>query len=125
LFPCFESVFAMALTITKHPQDALYYIDYAQNHYPGKHASIDPGFYKSMQLLKAICLFMVGERQASEKLFLQIRPAQFYFLTKKINTIYYLILEAFLKKNSARTSEQLEEVVKQTGFVRFLQFNQF
>jgi hypothetical protein len=124
-FPCFEYVFAIALTITKHFQEALYYIDYAQKHYPGKHASIDPGFYKTMQLTKALCLFMTGERKGAEKFYAQIRPAQFYFLTRKINTILYVILEVYLRKNTTTAEEQLAELVRQTGFTRFLQYTHF
>jgi hypothetical protein len=122
LFPCFEYVFSAALMLTGHYQEALYYTNFARRNYPGKHAYMDQGYYKTMQITRAIALVKTGEKEESEKIFEQLRPSQFYFMTKKLNTILYLLLRKYLNKPTTKVNEQIDRLIEETGFVRLKSF---
>jgi hypothetical protein len=48
LFPCFEYMIGGALVVTKQYSEAIYYLDYALQNYPGRHSYLDSGFYESL-----------------------------------------------------------------------------
>jgi len=122
MFPCFEYVFTIALVLTGHYQEALYYMDYAEKNYSGKHSYIDQGYYKTMQLIQGIALARLQEKEQAESIYRQIRPSQFYFLTKKTNTILYILLAGLIKKKNATMDHQLATLVQETGFKKLEQF---
>lgn len=120
-FPCFEYVIAPALLMTGHFDEALYYINYALEHYPERRASIEEGLYQTFDLLKALTLIKNGKRIEAENLYQQIRPSTFYFLTKKTNIIMYLILTKYLNRSNAKSDQQLMDLIEQTGFKKLLE----
>ncbi|HJW15650.1 MAG TPA: hypothetical protein VJ499_00940 [Flavisolibacter sp.] len=120
-FPTFEYVFSIALTLTQHFTEALYYLEQAETKYKWKHSYVDDGLYETMRLLKAIALARTDQKQKAREQFDALKPSKFYFLTKKTNTIFYLLLAGYLNKLNPRSEAQLEELVKETGFVKLLE----
>ncbi|MEO5893969.1 MAG: hypothetical protein ABIQ31_27170 [Ferruginibacter sp.] len=118
LFPHFEYVIAPALLLSGHPEEALYYIDYAFNNYPDKDTRMEQGFYQTMYLIKALVCCMTDRNKEAEKLYLQLFPARFYFLSKKINTILYIFLSQHLYKKDPGSDLQMNDLIKETGFIR-------
>jgi hypothetical protein len=120
-FPAFEYIFSLALTLTQHFSEALYYLEQAETKYKSKHNYVDDGLYETMRVLKAIALARTGQKQKAREQYEALKPSKFYFLTKKTNTIFYLLLAGYLNKLNARSEEQLEKLVKETGFVKMLE----
>jgi len=116
-FPGFEYIFSMALLLTDHYQEALYYVNHALKNNPMRHSS-DQCFHKTLQLLKGMALVRMGDREWADEIFTQIRPSQFYFLSKKTNTILYLLLAKYLRKKNPRPDEELEKLITETGFTK-------
>jgi hypothetical protein len=123
LFPAFEYVFSSALLVTGHYNEALYYINYALKNYPEKPSYIEDGFYIDIDLIKALVLVKNGRKEEAEKIYNQIKPSEFYFLTRKINMIMYLFLRKFLKKINGKMDQQLKDLIKATGFIKLLTIN--
>jgi hypothetical protein len=118
LFPCFEYMFSSALMLTMHYHEALHYTEYALKNYTERHHYMDKGFYKSLELIRAIAFCKCGQKKEAEDLYNRLRPSQFYFLTKKVNTILYLLLGNWLGKRNPKWEEQMEDLAKETGFTR-------
>ena len=120
-FPTFEYIFSLALTLTQHYADALYYLEQAEAKYKFKHSYVEDGLYETMWLLKAMALARTGQKAQAKEVYEALKPSKFYFLTKKTNTIFYLLLSGYLNKLNPRSEEQLENLVKETGFVKMLE----
>ena len=123
-FPTFEYIFSLALTLTQHFTEALYYLEQAETKYKSKHSYIDEGLYETMRLLKAIALARTGQKSAARDLFEKLKPSNFYFLTRKTNSIYYLLLTGYLNKMSPKLEEELGRLVQETGFVKMLELRE-
>jgi hypothetical protein len=120
-FPTFEYIFSLALTLTQHFSEALYYLEQGEAKYKTKHNYVDDGLYETMRLLKAIALAKTGQKAKAKEVFEALKPSKFYFLTKKTNTIFYLLLSGYLAKLNPKSEEQLQKLVKETGFVKMLE----
>jgi tetratricopeptide (TPR) repeat protein len=116
LFHSLEYTIAGALILTRHYEDALFYINEAFYNYPEKHSYMDQGCYRRLTLLKALALVHMGNSDEACRLFEQLRPSQFFFLSKKIDTILYLLLASYLKKSNPKLDRQLDELCNGTGF---------
>ena len=123
LFPAFEYVISSALLVTEHYDEALYYINYALKNYPEKHSYVEEGFYIDIDLIKALVLVKNDKKMEAEKIYNQIKPSKFYFLTRKINMIMYLFLSKYLKKGNGKLDQQLKDLITITGFIRLLKIN--
>lgn len=123
-FPTFEYIFSLALTLTEHFTESLYYLEQAETKYKSKHSYIDEGLYETMRLLKAIALARTGQKTAARDLFDKLKPSNFYFLTRKTNSIYYLLLTGYLNKLSPKLEEELARLVQETGFVKMLELKE-
>ena len=123
-FPTFEYIFSLALTLTQHFTESLYYLEQAETKYKSKHSYIDEGLYETMRLLKAIALARTGQKTAARDLFDKLKPSNFYFLTRKTNSIYYLLLTGYLNKMSPKLEEELDRLVQETGFVKMLELKE-
>ena len=118
LFPYFEYIIVPILLLTGHADKALYYVNYAIENYPRQHADLDYGLYQSMDLLKALALVKTGRRDEADILYQDIHPSKFYFLSKKADTIMYIFLSEYLKRNEAGHDQQLKDLMHETGFIR-------
>jgi hypothetical protein len=121
LFPCFEYIIGGALVVTRLYGEAIYYLNYALKNYPGRHSYLDAGFYESLLLFKALALAKTKQQKEAGVIYHQLKPSRFYFLTKKINTILYLILEKELGRSGSSSEKKLAELIQETGFVKFLE----
>ena len=121
LFPCFEYIIGGALLVTKHYSEALYFLNYALEHYPGRHTYLDAGFYETLLLFKALALAKTKSHKEANAIYRQLKPSRFNSLTKKTNTILYLKLEQELGKNTDLCLEQLNMLVLETGFIKLLE----
>jgi hypothetical protein len=117
-FPCFEYIFSIALLLTGHYADALYYISHAQKNFPARNPDMDLGYYKTLQLIRGITFAKMGERARADEIYKQLRPSQFYFLSKKTNTIFYLLLGRYLHKKNQKPDDELCKLIEETGFSR-------
>lgn len=113
----FENLLFPVLLLTGHANEALYYINYLINNYPDNYFEA-PGTYQSTQILKALAFVKTGKLKEAETLYQQIHPSQFNFLTKKTDMIMYLFLKQYLKKEKGESQEQLQQLIKETGFTR-------
>jgi hypothetical protein len=117
-FWSFEYAIAHSLVLTRHYQDALYYINQASLNNSESPNPLDNSFYHKLTLLKAIAFAQSGILDEAEKLLDQIRTSQFNFLSKKADTILYLLLTCFLKKANKKLEKQLTDLIDETGFAR-------
>ncbi|MGZ8517415.1 MAG: hypothetical protein ACXWWD_08700, partial [Chitinophagaceae bacterium] len=118
-FPAFEYIFSCALFLTGHYDDALYYASYGLQNYHPRHSYVDEGFYISLNLVKANCLLKFGKIKEANQIFKDIHPSKFYFMTKKVNTLLYLCLKEGVKNLSALEVNEIEKIIRETGYVRF------
>jgi hypothetical protein len=117
-FPTFEYIFSLALTLTQHFSEALYYLEQAEVKYKSKHSYVEDGLYETMRLLKAMALARTGNTVAAKELFEKLKPSRFYFLTKKTNSIFYLLLAGYLNRQTRKGEDQLKMLLKTTGFIK-------
>jgi len=117
-FPYFDSIISTVLLLTGHPKAALYYISHPLNIYPQELINKEPSFFQSMDIITALTYAKTGSMQKARALYQQIHPSQFYFLSKKTDTILYLFLSQYLNKNPAGLQEQLNGLIAETGFTR-------
>jgi hypothetical protein len=114
----FEYVISEALVLTGHFQHALYFIEQsdsrgAMNDQAGIRVSV-----QNFKLLKAICQFKSNELKEAEKIFDEIRPSEFYFLSKRFAGILYLHLAGELKRKNIKYNHSLNTLIRETGFIR-------
>lgn len=121
-FPAFEYSFSSALILTGHYEEAFFYADYGLRNYKNRDNFPEKGFYLSLDLIKANALFHCGKQAEAKELYKKFQPSQFYFLTKKANTILYLCLRKKLKGLDEDDRKQLNEKIKETGFVRMTKY---
>lgn len=114
-FPGFEYAISIALVLTGHFEQVVYFTNYAIENYPVNEAT-DDGYYKFLHLLKAWGLLHTGNRNAALFIFNNIQPSSFYFLSKKTATIFYLALAGWLKVNKIDWKSQAEELVQELGY---------
>lgn len=119
LFPCFEFNFGTALVLTGHFNEALYYLHYGMKNYPERQFPLYEAYDQTYLLLVGIAEAGNENRGGAEALFQQLKPGEFYFLTKKTDTVLYLILAALLNKLNKAGRETLATLVRETGFTRF------
>ena len=48
----------------------------------------------------------------------KLRPSEYTFHIKKFFTIQYLLLARYVGKNNAQSDSHLDELIKETGFVK-------
>lgn len=116
-FPFFEYAMSFMLILTGHPNESLYYSEYALKNYKEMQES-DKSLCRSIELFKAFSLLKQGNKKESEKIFNKLRPSGFYFLSRKTVTIIYLVLSKYLNKNTPKTDIQLNELISETGYIR-------
>lgn len=112
----FEYIMAGVLVWTRYYQDAIFYINEAYLRYSKVALAVDKICFNRLLLLKSTAYAKSGIVDEAERLFEQIRPSQFSFLTKKTDTILYLLLARRLKKTNKKLEKQLDELIKETGF---------
>jgi hypothetical protein len=118
LFQSFEYIMASVLVWTRYYQDTIFYINEAYLAYTKPTSSIDQTYYSRLVLFKAVAYAKSGITDEAERLFEQIHPSQLSFLSKKTDTILYLLLARSLKKTNKKLEKQLEELVRETGFLK-------
>ncbi|TKK64633.1 hypothetical protein FC093_22025 [Ilyomonas limi] len=116
LYNCFEYPLSLALVLTKHYEEALFYINYAFTNYQHKEGHISGGCYEQLLLLKAIALIKINEQKEAKAVFVRLYPSEFYFTSKKLSTILYLLLASLLKEINQKQFRQFTELIKKTGF---------
>ena len=120
-FPGFEYTLASSLVLTGYHSEALYYSDFGLKNYPSRHSYVEEGFYQSLKLIKAHTLAKTGQIKESEKVFSELRPSRFYFLTRKVNTIIYLHIKKILRGLTVEEERQIGQIIKETGLSRIIQ----
>lgn len=120
LFPCFEYCFAFALLTTGHYEEAQYYVNYGLRHYRDRHQYVDPGYYATLQLIRANALIRLGGQREADRLLGTIHPEQFYVMTRKVDNILYLVAQLLIDRKNPGARERLAELVDETGYVRLL-----
>jgi hypothetical protein len=118
-FPAFELTFTIGLILVECYAEALYFLEYAEHHYPRKHALMEEGYYETLDLLNAIALLKTGKKAEALAIFKKLQPQRFAFITKKFNSLFYLLLAGYLNRTNEKLEDQFRELVSQTGFVRF------
>jgi hypothetical protein len=116
VLPHFEFPLSMALMLTQHFEEALFYVTHASKPRPG--ASRESGVYTSLQLVHGISLARIGAVDEARKIFDSIQPSRFYFIRRKTHTILYLLLDAYINKLSPKVEEQLQILIEDTGFTK-------
>lgn len=116
-FPRFELYMAEALVLTGYCEEGLYYIQQAKKNYTEHDDYNYWKFFQNFVLLETIAYTKISGTVANE-LFLRINPMKFYFLRKAFSNILYLLLIDQLKKPGSKHNEQLDALIKETGFLR-------
>ena len=116
-FPCFEYVICPVLLFTGHTEEALYYANYRLNNYRHPTNAIEKGLYCSMDLYCALIFLKTGDEQNARRLHKLIFPSDFYFLSKKYDTIIYHILDQQLNKKT-QSDDYVAALILETGFTK-------
>ena len=116
-FPCFEYVICPVLLFTGHAEEALYYVNYRLNNYRHPTTAIEKGFYCSMDLYCALTFLKTGDKQSARRLHNLIIPSDFYFLSKKLDSIIYHILDQQLNKKT-QADDYVADLIRETGFTK-------
>jgi len=117
-FPRFELYMAEALVLTGYCEEGMYYIQQAKKNYTEKDDFNYWKFFQNFILLETIAYAKMDAGTVAGELFLKIDPMKFYFLRKAFSNILYLLLIDQLKKQGSKHDEQLEALIKETGFLR-------
>lgn len=119
-FYCFEIILAEAMLLTGHYEEAIFYLDELSinlnKFFP---STIDIPLLEAILLFKAIIYFLEGKKQKSLEVLGYILPQKFCFLSKQYQTLLYLLLRGSIR-NSYTDQEQVDHLVKETGFTRLL-----
>lgn len=112
-------IMAAALALTGEYALALHYIEKAPKMVidPTQDQSIH--FSQSLNLFHSYILYKLGVEAEAERILNSIKPADFYFLQKKVCSIIYLYLMRELKHNGKKYQDQLMSTIEETGFIRF------
>lgn len=109
-----------ALLLTGQYEEAQFYIDeFLKNKKKFSLSAEDNTLIESIHLFKAITLIHAGEKMAAKKALDNVNTCNFFFLSKQYMTILYLSAKQQLKKSSYE-QQQLEYLIKSTGFVKLL-----
>lgn len=120
-FPWFEYMFCMALVLTGQNQEALYYMDKIGSNNNYSPQIIEEGRYETLLLLKGIALIRTNHRTEAKNIYEVVKPHRFHFLSKKFDTMLYLILGILLQKVNPKVEIQLARLIEETGFVKMQQ----
>lgn len=114
----FEYVISEALVLTGHFQHAMYFIEQSASRDAISHQTSIRVSVQNFKLLKAICQLKNNELKEAERVFDEIRPSEFYFLSKRFAGILYLHLAGELKRKNIKYNHSLNTLIRETGFIR-------
>ncbi|MES2775226.1 MAG: hypothetical protein V4722_13645 [Bacteroidota bacterium] len=117
----FTYIISEALLMTGHDAEALHYIRETKKFdecRKSDHSILNDT--QSYNLLEAFALYKMGEHKKAEKKFNEIKSSEFPFLNKRLCCILYILLLKKIKprEKDLRYEEQLQGLVKETGFKR-------
>ncbi|MEO7310405.1 MAG: hypothetical protein ABIX01_08415 [Chitinophagaceae bacterium] len=119
----FTCIVSEALLMTRHDAEALYYLRETKKYGVGALIE-DPllNYTQSFNLIEAFALYNLGENKKAEKKFNEIKSSEFPFLNKRLCCILYILLLKKIKarEKDLRYEDQLQALVKETGFKRLL-----
>ena len=119
-FIYFEQILSYTFILIAQYEEVLLYVH--ETHKKGASYSYS---YREAQLLegfavyRAIALLHTGREVEAKSIFDQIQTYKFNFLSKQFLTILYLHLKQQIKKSKTE-QEQLQHLIKETGFKRLL-----
>jgi hypothetical protein len=111
-----EYLFGITLLLTGKYEELLYFFDTVDVNGRRQSAIIDDGYFEVNLVLNAIALARTGNLERAKKIYEQIHPSRFYFLTRKLDTILYIILAHLLHKENDKMQLQLNKLIEDTGF---------
>ena len=117
LFLRYETIICPILLMTGHFREALFYVNYRLNNIGNSNTSLQESFDASLNLYSAIILFKTGDEQKARQLHAHMNPSDFYFLSKKFDTILFYILDELLTEN-IKNDSSVECLILETGFTK-------
>lgn len=118
LYNRFEYFLSHALILIGNYEEASTYIVCINKPEAGKVCLQDTPYYHTFTLYETLLLYKNNSQKQAEKIFTDIKASEFYFLSKKFNTILYLWISRYFKRTVSKTDEQLKALIEETGFVR-------
>ena len=115
-FSQFELCLTEALVFTGYFDEGLYFIEQAKKNHKEKDDFGHRNFFGEFLLLESIAMYKTKKYADAEMVFNKINPTEFCFLRKSFSNILYLLLIELLKRPSPKHQEQLDELIKATGF---------
>lgn len=115
-FPWAEYLFGVTLLLTGKNEELLYFYSIVDINNRRQSEIIDDGYFEVNLVLNAIALARTGEIEQARKIYEQVRPSRFYFLTRKLDTILYIILAYLLNKENDKMEIQLNRLIEDTCF---------
>lgn len=117
----FEYWYCFGLILAGHFEDALFYLDYLLSRYKGRNETAENYCQRNILLFKCLVMCKTNRKSEAEQLYCLLKPAQFCFLSKKVDTFFYLVISRCIRKSSESIDTQLAEVIEETGFYRLKQ----
>jgi hypothetical protein len=114
----FEYIISEALVLTGHYRDALRYLGQYRNNYTSTENINYILNQNNFKLLESLAYYKINEIKTAEKIFDEIKPSDFHFLSKKFSNILYLTLTGVLKRKNIKASENRDALIEETGFNR-------
>mgnify|MGYP001434137431 CR=1 FL=1 len=115
-FPWTQYLFAVTLLLTGKYDELLYFFNIVDIDNKKQSDIIDDGYFESNLVFSAIALARTGELEQAKKIYEQVRPSRFYFLTRKLDTILYIILAYLLNKENDKMEIQFNKLIEDTCF---------
>jgi len=114
----FEYVVSEGLILTGHYQDGLYYLSKFIKRM--KTTDICPYVVSSenVRVLEAIGYYKTEDEELAEKIFDNIKPSGFHFLSRKFANTLYLYLASKLKRKNEKVADSFSTLIGETGFAR-------
>lgn len=119
---CFELTFSEGLVLTEHYEEALFYLKESPDRHKNSNSYKEKGFYEMCDLLKTFAYSKLGEHDIALRILKRIRPAEFYFLSRKYKNILFFLSVIELNTRRSKIYEQLDVLIGSTGFSRLKDF---
>ena len=116
----FNYTVAEACVFTGFYEDALYYVSCYMEASGGnvQRSTSTYHYFNNVKLVECLALHKSGEDKKAALLIKQIKPSEFCFLNRNLSMIIYLGLLRQYMLRGEKYSEQVAELIAETGFLR-------
>ena len=118
-FPMYQYILIDAFNLLEEYESSYEFLKICEYDYKFNYSSpIEPGYYESLDIMKAFCYYKLGHIKEAKRIFNRISYNNLLFTHKKYYMIYYSILEIEFGAKKIN----LENLIIETNFAYFKDF---